>query len=56
MPIENVFAIMKRRLEAVPTKTIDDLKTEVTNVRRGLPDTYLEEFCTSIRGDCLPKF
>ena len=32
MPIENVFGIMKRRLEQVPTKTIEEVKAEVTKV------------------------
>ena len=52
MPIENVFAIMKRRLELVPTNTIEEVKTEVTKVWRGLSDAYLEELCTSMRRRC----
>ena len=52
MPIENVFAIIKRRLEAVPTRTIEELKSKVTKVWRGLPDAYLEELCTSMRRRC----
>ena len=32
MPIENVFGIMKRRLEQVPTKTTEEVKAEVTKV------------------------
>ena len=42
MSIENVFVIMKRRLEGVPTNTIEEVKTEVTKVWRGLPNAYLE--------------
>ena len=38
MPNENVFAITKKRLEAVPTRTIEEVKSEVTKVWRGLPD------------------
>ena len=52
MPIENVFALMKKRLETVPTRTIDELKSEVTKVWKGLTDDYLEELCTSMRRRC----
>ena len=52
MPIENVFAIIKRRLKAVPTKTIEEVKSEVTKVWRGLPDANLEDLCTSMRWRC----
>ena len=31
-PIENVFAIMKRRLETVSTRTIEEVKTGVVKV------------------------
>ena len=51
-PIENLFAIMKKRLEAVPTRTIEEVKKEATRVWRGLPDAYLEELCTSMRRRC----
>ena len=46
MAIENVFTITKKRLEAVPTRTIEEVKSEVTKMWRGLPDDYLEELCT----------
>ena len=52
MPIENVFGIMKRRLEQVPTKTIEEAKAEVTKVWKGLPNAYLEELCMSMRQRC----
>ena len=52
MPIENVFVTIKRRLEAVPTRAIEELKSKVTKVWRGLPDAYLEELCTSMRRRC----
>ena len=32
MPIENVFALMKKRLETVSTRTIEEVKSEVTKV------------------------
>ena len=34
-PIENVFAIMKKRLETVSTRTIEEVKTEVVKVWQG---------------------
>ena len=52
MPIENIFALAKRRLAAVPTRTLEELKSEVLNVWRNLPDAYLEEICTSMRRRC----
>ena len=52
MSIENIFVIMKRRLEGVPTNTIEEVKTEMTKVWRGLPNAYLEELCTSMRRRC----
>ena len=52
LPIENVFAIIKRRLKAVPTNTIEEVKMEVTKVWRGLYIAYLEELCTSLRRRC----
>ena len=51
-PIENVFALMKKRLEKVPTRTIEEVKSEVTKVWKGLSDDYLEELCTSMRRRC----
>ena len=51
-PIENVFAIMKKRLETLPTRTIEEVNLEVTKVWKGLPDAYLEELCTSMRRRC----
>ena len=47
LPIENVFAIIKKRLKAVPTNTIEEVKAEVTKLWRGL-----EELCTSMRSRC----
>ena len=36
----------------MPTKTIEEVKSKVTKVWRGLPDAYLEELCTSMRRRC----
>ena len=43
---------MKKRLETVSTRTIEEVKTEVVKVWQGLSDTYLEEICTSMRRRC----
>ena len=53
MPIENIFGLMKRRLEDVPTRNLEELKSEVVDVWRNLPVAYLEEICTSMRRRCL---
>ena len=54
MPIENVFPIIKKRLEALLTRTIEEVKSEVAKVWRlgDLTDGYLEELCTSMRRRC----
>ena len=43
---------MKKRLETLPTRTIEEVNLEVTKEWKGLPDAYLEELCTSMRRRC----
>ena len=47
-PIEHCFALLKRRLERHPTRTIKELKVTVRNLWHNLSDEYINTLCNSM--------
>jgi hypothetical protein len=47
-PIENVWAIMKKRLSPSPTMSLDDLKVTLKQIWYGLDDEYIRKCMRSM--------